>query len=313
MHSTADIRLENRNRLRRILWQGGEHTKQTLSRDTGLSVATCSTLLNEMEADGEAVGAKRRLGDVGRSSVVYRANEEKNHILCLHCDFIGGRPVQSWAVMTLTGRILQQNLMQPQESITAQSLCQTASSLVQADPAIDRIMLGIPGVVEEEHVRYCDIPALTDQPLRTLMQQETQRDVHMENDMHYRIYGYAGMHAKPDDVLTLCNWNAGVVPGVVTFHKGMILTGQNLFAGCAVLLPEGSVESAVLCLISLLNPGVMVLSGDRFTPESIPYMVEFCQKSIPQAYLPRFAYAQDTEDEYLSGMRQRALDLKCLH
>lgn len=329
MENTAKIRIENRNRLRRRFWQGGEHTKLSLAHDTGLSLATCSTLLNEMEADGEIIGVKRRLGEVGRSSTIYRANEETDLILCLHCDLIDRTPSQSWSVRTVTGQVLEQSLMQPQTQITAQSLADLAKAVCRRYPAIRQIMLGVPGVAEDDTVRYCDIPDLDDQPLRSLMQAETGCAVHMENDMHYRIYGYARQHADEQDVLTLCYWNRSVLPGTATFHKGTLITGHNLFAGYAAFLPypmgrerqmellgrqdtaQSLIDAAVCCMISLLNPNVMVLSGDLFSPQSIPHLQTACRRFIPEAYLPCFQYVRDTEPEYLIGMYQRALDLKC--
>lgn len=328
MPNTAEIRMENRNQLRRRIWQGGEHTKQSLARDTGLSIATCSTLLNEMENDGEIVSVKRRLADVGRTSSIYRANEEKDLILCLHCDLMDGKPTQSWTVMTVTGHVLSQNLMQPQDTITTESLSALSKQLLHRFPAISQIMLGVPGVVEGDFIRRCDIASLTDQPLRTMIQSAANIPVHMENDMHYRIYGYACEESASEDVLTLLYWNRSVLPGTATCHKGTILTGQNHFAGCAMLLPSvthpaeqlSSRESAqfiidetVLSILSLLNPGVMILSGDLFSPDSVLHLQKICEQAVPKAYLPRLVYAQSTEKEYLCGMYQRALDLKCLH
>ena len=49
--------------------EGKEFTKQELARHTGLSTATCNTLINEMAADGEVTGHKLQLGEVGRSSL----------------------------------------------------------------------------------------------------------------------------------------------------------------------------------------------------------------------------------------------------
>ena len=56
--------------------------KQSIAADTGLSVATCNTLLNELERSGEVYSQKYQLNGVGRSTSVYQINEDYESILC---------------------------------------------------------------------------------------------------------------------------------------------------------------------------------------------------------------------------------------
>ena len=51
---------------------GKHYTKQQAAAGTGLSVATCNTLLNDLQMHKIVSGEKRQLGEVGRSSVLYR-------------------------------------------------------------------------------------------------------------------------------------------------------------------------------------------------------------------------------------------------
>lgn len=329
MGSTADIRRENMNRLRRCLWAGGEHTKQSLAQITGLSVATCNTLLNAMEEGGEVIGIKCRTSDVGRSSTAYRINEEQDWILCIHGDLVQGVPVLTWAVMTLTGRIIEEARMQPHKHVDAALFRETVRSLLTRHPAIRQIMLGVPGAVKDGTILLCDLPALDGHALAHELEEAFQIPVHMENDMHYRLYGYASAHAADTDVLTLCYWTLGVYPGVATCHKGTHITGHNLFAGFMGFFPypmekaelfqklrsrdtaQPIVDTVIASLIAMLNPSVLVLSGDYFDEVSLPRLRKACLRTIPEAFLPKFLYVEDTEPEYLSGMHQRALDLKC--
>lgn len=329
MGNTADIRRENLNLLRRCLWAGGEHTKQSLSQATGLSVATCNTLLNALEEQGEVIGAKRRINDVGRSSMAYCINEAKDWILCIHGDLIQGVQVLTWVVMTLTGCIIAESRMQPHDRIDKALIESTIRRLLAQYPAIRQIMLGVPGAIKDGMILLCDLPSLDGCALADDLQKAFLLPVHMENDMHYRIYGYARAHAADTDVLTLCYWTLGVYPGVATFHKGTHITGHNLFAGFMGFFPypmekeelfdklrspktaQPIVDSVIASLIAMLNPSVLVLSGDYFTAASLPHLREACLRTIPEAFMPKLLYVEDTEPEYLSGMHQRALDLKC--
>lgn len=48
MKDTADIKRENKSQIRKLLISGNSYTKQQVSLQTGLSVASCNTYLNEM-------------------------------------------------------------------------------------------------------------------------------------------------------------------------------------------------------------------------------------------------------------------------
>lgn len=80
MKDSADIKWANKSLIRVLLRSGSAYTKQQIALQTGLSVASCNTYLNEMEAAGEVLGESRRLHDVGRSSVLYKLNERYESI-----------------------------------------------------------------------------------------------------------------------------------------------------------------------------------------------------------------------------------------
>ena len=108
MSDNAGVKKQNLNQVRRILWQGGQYTKLDISRVTGLSVATCNTLLNELEKAGEVVGQSQRTRDVGRSSIVYRYNEEAECFLGVSYQLIGGVKSVRVAAISPLGSIIQQ-------------------------------------------------------------------------------------------------------------------------------------------------------------------------------------------------------------
>ena len=66
MKNTAEIKKENQRRVWEILRDGKAHTKQEASLITGLSQATCNTILNEFETEGQVRGDKRKSGEVGK-------------------------------------------------------------------------------------------------------------------------------------------------------------------------------------------------------------------------------------------------------
>lgn len=52
MTTSSDIRKANKKRIYKLMLNRKSYTKQQISAMTGLSVATCNTLLNDMESNG---------------------------------------------------------------------------------------------------------------------------------------------------------------------------------------------------------------------------------------------------------------------
>ena len=105
MKDSASIKRENKAQIRRLLRCGTACTKQQIALQTGLSVASCNTYLNELEAAGEVVGEKQRSHDVGRSSVVYKLNEAYESILCIYFELIQGVKSITATVLSPLGNV----------------------------------------------------------------------------------------------------------------------------------------------------------------------------------------------------------------
>ena len=107
MLDASDVKRININRIRSVMWRGGEHTKQSVARATGLSVATCNTFLNEMEYSGEITSDKRQLNGVGRSTGIYRINEAYESILCIRIDLESdGHRILGFDVLSMLKTVL---------------------------------------------------------------------------------------------------------------------------------------------------------------------------------------------------------------
>ena len=74
---------------------------------TGLSIATCNTLLNDMEQSNEVIGEKRRLQDVGRESVCYQINEEFEGFLCIYFELLNGERRLTLHLLSAVGNIIE--------------------------------------------------------------------------------------------------------------------------------------------------------------------------------------------------------------
>lgn len=179
--------------------EGKEFTKQELSRYTGLSTATCNTLINEMAADGEVTGHKLQLGEVGRSSLAYQLNESYEFTLCVWFEMMDESRVLYLYLLNALGNIAEKR----QASfyfLDEACLINEIEQMMQKQKRIRAIMIGTPSLLKEGKISQCDIPELDGCDLVGKLQSRFSVMVHMENDMHYRVYGYYKKNCQQDQI-----------------------------------------------------------------------------------------------------------------
>lgn len=326
MKDTADIKRENKSQIRKLLISGNSYTKQQVSLQTGLSVASCNTYLNEMAITGEVIGEKQKLNDVGRNAVVYKLNENFESILCIYFELIQGIKSITTAVFSPIGRLLHKRTVS-NEVLDSSAVIQTVSNIMEQFPNVSQIMVGTPSIAENGVIRHCDIEELEDVPLKSVLEERFKLSVSISNDMHYKVYGYYYQEQISDKIITLVNCPSGVLPGTATVHKGVLLTGKNLFAGMVGFMDYGISQEqqikklqrptaepfiiqAAIALISILNPHQLLFTGDLLHKEDLNKIYIACKKCIPEEYMPEFVFLPDTEEYYLKGMYWAAVDRK---
>lgn len=326
MKDSSDIRKRNTNKIRRLLWKGGAYTKQRIAVETGLSVATCNTLLNNLAQRGEVVGEKKRLNEVGPGSVLYQINEAYEYFLCIYPEQLKGKKLLTLLLLSVTGRVLEQ-IQKEYTYLDYASISEEVECLCQSYRNLSFIAVGIPGIAEKGIIRHCDIEELEDTAIVKNLEQQFQIAVHLENDMHFKAYGYYKKCGDSEGIITLANFPAHVLPGTASVHAGMILKGKNQFAGMVGFLPYGMerskelllleketcrplVSQAIASVIAMINPGTIVFTGDMLEEGSLEWIREDCLLVIPEEYMPEFIYRDSLDDYYIEGMYQKILDRK---
>ena len=326
MKDSAGIKRENKAQIRKLLARGKSYTKQQIALQTGLSVASCNTYLNEMETSGEVIGEKQKLHDVGRNAVIYKLNENFESILCIHFELIRGIKSITTSVLSPIGNLLYQQICE-HHLLDAAVIEQTVTEALVYYPNVCQIMVGVPSIAENGVIRHSDIGELEDVPLKSKLEEKFRLPVFVSNDMHYKVYGYYRQKQISDKIVTLVNYPSGVLPGTATVHKGILLTGKNLFAGMVGFLDYGMSQEqqierlhrptaepfiihAAIALISILNPHQLLFTGDLLREEDLPRIHIACQKYIPKEYMPEFVFLPSTEEYYLKGMYWMATDKK---
>lgn len=326
MKDSADIRKINIHKIRQILWKGDWKTKQQIALETGLSVATCNTLLNELANTGELISNKIRMHNVGPGALQFGINEDYEHILCVWFDHSCQHDMLTAKILSTTGKIKHQ-IHKEFDELTPNILQTELEGLLQSFSTISTIIIGTPSIAENGIIRHCDISALEGFPIVAEFSKKWSLPVYLENDMHFKVYGYAKMHEIDTDVVTMANFPIHILPGTATVHDGMVIKGHNQFAGMVGFLPfnytqeklletlhpdtcQMIVSKSIISIISILNPRTIVLTGNLLNSTCIQWLYEDCKKWIPESYIPEIRYVEETDNYYLEGMYQKALELK---
>ncbi|MBF0579285.1 ROK family protein [Erysipelotrichaceae bacterium RD49] len=255
---------------------------------------------------------------------MYRYNEKFESYLCINYQLIGGVKTARVLVFSPVGTTLdcfEENF----QILDYTAIENMVARVLEKYPNTTQILVGTPSVAEKGVVRHCDVKEMEGGPLVDLLEKRFQLPVHMENDIHYKAYGYYKKEGKSDGIVTLCFFPANILPGTATVYHGIILKGQNQFAGMVGFLPFEfdrkeelkrlspytalpAITSAMVSLIVAVNPAKILFAGDLLNEEGINQVYQGCLQWIPNEYMPLFSYTNDLY--YWEGMYQKALDQK---
>ena len=323
MAETSDVRRKNTAKIKRLLYSGKEYTKLDITRITGLSQGTCNTLLNRLESSGEVICRKERIRNTGRSSSVYRMNEEYRLYLCVILDIKDGKRSLCLSAVTPLGNIRRSEKI-PLEMINPEDIIRAVTEFVSRCPAISKIVFGIPGIVKDGVISHCDIEEMNGTDITALIMSETGLPVLAGNDMHLKAYGYYCSENNSDSIVTIAYFPENILPGTASIHRGEVICGATGLAGMTAFLPFDFdikkqlsmmnrrecmpvIINSLASIITMINPGKIILTGGLITSEKIPEIRIGCSKFIPTEHLPEFIFEPDPDKYYVYGMYRRAI------
>lgn len=327
MKNSTDIKKQNKNTVRRLLYDGNPHSKQSIAAALGLSVSTCNTILNEMSEDGEIIGEKKQIHDVGPKTMIYSLNEKYEQILCLSFEVVHDKKELTLSVLALSGSVLYQKI-DAYSTLEASTILSEITAAIARWNHITQIVIATSSVADHGIIRYCDIPELDDCAIVKILQEAFDLPVYLENDMHLKVYGYSKKHESSDAVVTLENFPSGALPAVANIQRGFIIKGGQNCAGINCYIPLGfsrdefwariksagskfclsMIEQVTLNSITMFNPDIILLTGSLLSQNDLDEIRSACLRTIPAFYMPELLYLEDLNDLLLEGLYQTALD-----
>lgn len=326
MTDTAEIRKKNKDKIMELMRSGKKFTKQDISFKTGLSPATCNTLLNVLESEGKVIGEKKQLNDVGRNTAVYNINDGFESILCICFELLSGMRKIFTRIVSPSGKLLYEYIEKP-DIINYKKISETVSHALKKFGNITKIIIGTPSIAENGIITLSDVPELENLNLAEKLLKEYEIPVIMENDMHFKAYGYYKLNRISEKIITIMNFPANVLPGTATIYKGTVIKGKNGFAGMAGFMnydmpreellkklnPKECIPfigKAAAAIISIVNPDEMVFTGNLLDDKSLDKIYKECLKSIPKEFVPEFSFTDNLETFYIMGMYYAAFRIQ---
>ena len=325
--NTAQVKNYNVNIVKTALKALPNGTKTTISRITGLSVATCNTILNELDATGEILEVASEYSSVGRPAKAYRFNENYSYILCIYIIYENTQKILNYAVVNLLGNIIEEHSM-VKDCIDYDEIKNIVEELIHQYENIEAIGIGIPGVVTKTNViDFCDIEELDNCSLAERLTDTFGKYVVIENDMNLIAYGLyqAGEYEESTSIAVVSffkdNW-----PGSGIIVDGHIIHGNTNFAGEVSYLPFGcthdeqkqllkdrtgiiQIVSKTICsLAAIINPETIVMTGTILSDNIFEEICDAVSEIIPAKHIPQILLESNIKKYYLNGLSSMALE-----
>lgn len=320
--TTREMKINNVALVTDALKSLGSATKSDLAVATGLSIATCGAVLNELSLRREVLALELEESRGGRPAQRYAYNPDYFSVLSLYAQGSDTAAQIIWSVNSATGVSLAQGEVRFLP-LTLETFYQHIAGLLAGYPNIKALGVGLPGVVVKGTVATCDISVFAGVPVEQQLQDRFGIYVQSDNDMNYTAYGFyrsscAGVTApvayifKPEVPCLGC--------GMVI--NGQVLQGASQFAGEVSNLPFSEMHKlpvaqemakVIVSLTAIINPETIALSGPKISAGLLPELVTLCQQFIPAQHMPTLIYRPSMRQDYLQGITELTLHNYNLH
>lgn len=321
MSSTMEIKQQNLDCIRDAIQSEGSGTKAGLARSTGLSVATCNNLLNEMLRNGELLQIEQEESQGGRKANRFIYNKDYQHILGVYLKEVNDVRHVGYTIANALGEIIEQEVLHP-ESIDGVYLSDLLEEILIRDTLICSVAIGVPGNVYQGVVERCDIHSLEGLNLQTMLEDRLRINVIVENDMNFIAYGAYWKVGRQDRCLIAIDFPIDDCCGAGIVINGKIYNGFSRFAGelSYALEEEGFpraqqpagkldktgffkiVVKSIMMVICVLNPNCIVLTCECLNEDDLQAIQDYCKKFVSEHHIPEIKLSREFYDFCVVGL-----------
>lgn len=301
-------------------------TKLAIANATGLSVATCGNILNELLERGEVIEADLEQPNGGRPARRFMYNANYSYIACIYVSNEGGIYKTIHVVTNLAGKILEEISMEV-EVINYEVIDSLISKLICSYENIKAIGIGVPGIIHKGEIGSCDIKELIDIPLATRLKAKYGLQITVENDMNLISYGfYKRQNYDEDKTIAVVIFPKDNCSGAGIIVEGHIIRGNTNFAGEVSYLPFDHLREeqimkithrevyfplivkTIASIIAVINPETIVVTGGLIRSDMIIDISNSCETFIPHAHMPQIIIQENMQSDYIYGLVSMTLE-----
>ncbi len=317
MAKGADLKNENRIKVKKCFYDGEILNKYMIIKMTGLSNGAVTNILAKMLESGEIMALGDAESTGGRKKKQYALNRDHVHVLNVI--------VKKKA----TTNEIAASFIDPKGHAVSSSTCFEADCLrerimaiiggaIIADPLIKVIAISIPGVVHDGLITICDCEQLVGWPIVADIFDRFGLEATIENDVNAACLGFYQLHQDSSAVAFLYQPRVKYVGcGMVLNHQ--LFKGANSFAGELSYLPfadfskqeillktdpQGLLKTQLISLCCVVNPDVIGICSDNFA--GLPDW-DF-SRDLPDTHVPRLEAVDDFYDLVKLGLFASARD-----
>lgn len=322
--NSAQIKCINVELVKNTLRNLSIGTKQDVAKATGLSVATCNTILNELLETGEVLADELAPSYSGRPARRYTFNANYSLIACIYMYNENGKHTITYTVVNLMGEILEKNCIQ--KKISYEKIESLIDELIARYTNIKAVGIGVPGLVNQGVVGVCDIDELVGVPLGLLLKEKYPLKITINNGTNLIALGFYHNQGYQEEIIVTIHFSKKNYPGAGIIIGGHIVRGNTGFAGEISFLPfdcsreeqlkqlnsnDGFIPLVVktICsFVAVINPSSIMLTGDLFATEMLDEIRTRCLNFIPQEHIPSIFISESYHEVYMSGLIFKTLE-----
>lgn len=329
IRNTAQVKENNKKLIKETLISLKQATKIMVAKETGLSVATCNTLLNELARSEEIVEVKleKKATGAGRPSKTYRINEQFQLLSCLSIEETQGKSSLLYSVFDFMGNVLFEKT-NTESNLTYPVIRQFLQSVIPEYKGIGIISIGIDAASDSEGTLLnSPFPALNGINLLRNIEDDFGLPAVMDHKINLITSGF---YKQLNDA-TLKNIVVLSFQGHKCTSAGILLNGQLLhgkdnaacdltllnapsessqkgfFRATTKLTTEDTIARIISIFIQLLNPDIIMLTGPGITVSMMGTLSNACMHFIPEEHMPEMTYIQDTSEYYRTGLLENGI------
>ncbi|CNH47348.1 putative ROK-family transcriptional regulator [Yersinia massiliensis] len=301
-------------------------TKSDIASHTGLSLATCGTILNELCAKHEIIEESLDESRGGRPAKRYKYNSNYFSVLSIYVEGTDSSGVISSRLISADNKTIEE-YDEDYCDFSHEMLLSHIQRVIDKNSNINAIGLGLPGVIVEGSVLSCDITHLEGLAITDILSAKFGMFVQVGNDINYTAYGfYRNNCSNIEAPIAYIYMPERHCAGCGIVISGQMLRGASQFAGEVSKLPfydNLTVNMNITAsnplvierlihitssLIAVINPATIAISGEQVNQQSSEIISSELLKRFDKKHIPHFVYRDNIKTDYHNGISEYTLD-----